>query len=176
MKTPYFLSLISMICLAHFNQLSAQCSFVNPGVELNSVTTDGVNCTVNVNLSFTIDKNNGNKFTYVHLWTPSQYPNIDYKKAPKATDLGSVLATLAINTDGVATLLSTYSPDPTNVIPLFTGVTIIEQNISGDLYKITIANIQFPIPGACSSIPVLKGDVWSTQAASAQPPVHCYFQ
>lgn len=106
----------------------------------------------------------------------SQYPNIDYKKAPKATDLGSVLATLAINTDGVATLLSTYSPDPTNVIPLFTGVTIIEQNISGDLYKITIANIQFPIPGACSSIPVLKGDVWSTQAASAQPPVHCYFQ
>ena len=175
MKTSYLLSMVCITCLAQFNQLSAQCSFVNPGVELNSVTTNGSNCTVNVNLSFTIDKNNGNKYTYVHLWTPSQYPNIDYKKAPTATELGAVLATLAINTDGVASLLSTYSPDA-NVHPLFTGVTIVEQHISGDLYKVTIGNIQFPIPGACSSIPVLKGDVWSTQSASDKPPVHCFAQ
>ncbi|MDQ6480253.1 T9SS type A sorting domain-containing protein [Dyadobacter sp. LHD-138] len=173
MKTSYLLSIVCIVCLAQFNQLSAQCSFVNPGVELNNVTTNPTTCTVNVNLSFTIDKNNGNKYTYVHLWTPSQYPNIDYKKAPTAADLGAVLATLAIDMDGTAALLPTYSADP-SIIPLFTGLTISEQHISGDLYKITINNIQFPVPGACTSLPVLKGDVWSTQSQSNNPPVHCF--
>lgn len=175
MKTSYLLSIVCILCLAQFNRLSAQCSFVNPGVELNSVTTDEGTCTVNVNLSFTIDKNNGNKYTYVHLWLPGagQYPNIDYKKAPTAADLGPVLATLAIDMNGVAALMPTYSADP-SVIPLFTGLTISEQIISGSLYKITINNIQFPVPGACTSLPILKGDVWSTQAQSSNPPVHCF--
>ena len=173
MKTSYLLSMVCITCLAQFNQLSAQCSFVNPGVELNSVTTNVGTCTVNVNLSFTIDKNDGNKFTYVHLWTPSQYPNIDYAHAPTATELGSVLATLAIDTDGASSLLQTYSADP-SVIPLFAGLNLIEEHIGGNLYKITINNIQFPVPGACTSLPVLKGDVWSTNAASQSPKVHCF--
>jgi hypothetical protein len=173
MKTIYLLSVVFFIGMPLINKLSAQCSFVNPGVELNSVTTSGENCTVNVNLSFTIDKNNGNKYAYIHLWAPNNYPNIDYKKAPKAADLGPVLATLAINTEGVATLLSAYSADA-SIIPLYTGVTITEQNISGSLFKITIENIQFPIPGACNQLPILKADVWSTQANSNNPPVHCF--
>src|SRR3546814_1061966 len=38
--------------------VSAQCSLTEPAVELNHVSPNGGNCTVNLNLSFTIDKNN----------------------------------------------------------------------------------------------------------------------
>ncbi|MHA4737805.1 T9SS type A sorting domain-containing protein [Dyadobacter sp. MSC1_007] len=173
MKTIYLFGWVLLMCLSLNFQSKAQCSLVDPAVELNSVITSGENCIVNVNLSFTIDKNNGNKFTYVHLWKPSEYPDIDYKKAPKAADLGAVLATLAIDTDGEVSILPTYSADVDNVIPL-TGLSIIEEDLGGDISRITINNIQFPVPGACVDLPILKGDVWSTQAASANPTVHCF--
>jgi hypothetical protein len=129
---------------------------------------------VNINLSFTLDKNNGNKFTYVHLWKPADYPNISYSsKGPTAAELGNkLLATLAIDTDGAVSMLSTYSADPTNVFPL-TGLTVSEEDLGNGLFRITINNIQFPVPGACVDLPILKGDVWSTQAASSNPNVHC---
>lgn len=173
MKTFYrWVWIILAVISIPFKSL-AQCELVEPAIELNSVSASGDDCMVNVNLSFTIDKNNGNKFTYVHLWAPADYPNIDYKKAPKAADLGDVLATLAIDTDGAVSLLSTYSADGT-VIPLFAGLTIMEEDLGGGLSRITINNVQFPVPGACATLPILKGDVWSSQAASANPAVHCY--
>jgi hypothetical protein len=173
MKTFYLWAWLVLAAISVPLKSLAQCELVEPAIELNSVSTSGLNCNVNVNLSFTINKNNGNKFTYVHLWTPTGYPDIDYKKAPKLADLGSVLATLAIDTDGAVSLLSTYSADE-DVIPLFTGLTILEEDLGGGLSRITIDNIQFPVPGACETLPILKGDVWSSQASSANPPVHCY--
>lgn len=173
MKTFYLWACLALSAILFpFNSL-AQCSLIEPAVELNNVSDTGTECIVNVNLSFTINKNNGNKFTYVHLWTPTDYPDIDYKKAPKAEDLGDVLATLAIDTDGEVSLLSTYSADGT-VIPLFAGLTIMEEDLGGGLFRITISNIQFPVPGACVNLPILTGDVWSSQASSANPPVHCF--
>ncbi|OJV19698.1 MAG: hypothetical protein BGO21_21795 [Dyadobacter sp. 50-39] len=153
----------------------AQCALTDPAIELNSVSPSGDNCIVNVNLSFTIDKNNGNKFTYVHLWDPANYPDINYKKAPKADDLGKVLATLAIDTDGAVSLLSTYSADAT-ITPLFAGLTILEEDLGGGLARVTINNISFPVPGACENLPTLKGDVWSSQAAAENAPVHCFVE
>ncbi|KAA0993496.1 T9SS type A sorting domain-containing protein [Dyadobacter aurulentus] len=176
MKNIYTIGCAIMMAICLQFKASAQCSLVDPAIELNSVSDDGGNCKVSINLSFTIDKNNGNKFTYVHLWKPSNYPNISYEsKGPKAAQLGSgVLATLAIDTDGAISLLSTYSADPTNVIPLFTGLNINEESLGGNLSRITIDNIQFVVPGACNVLPILKADVWSTQAASANPNIHCY--
>lgn len=173
MKTFYLWIFIILVAISVHSKSYAQCELVDPAIELNSVSNSGGNCIVNVNLAFTIDKNNGNKFTYVHLWTPTGYPDINYKKAPDQADLGAVLATLAIDTDGAVSLLSTYSADP-NVIPLFAGLTIMEEDLGSGLARITIDNIQFPVPGACETLPILKGDVWSSQAASANPAVHCY--
>jgi len=175
MKTLYAWACLALLAICVPLKSLAQCALLEPAIELNSVTPNDPNCNVNVNLSFTIDKNNGNKFTYVHLWKPTQYPDIDYKKAPKAADLGAVLATLAIDTDGAVSLLSTYSADNT-VIPLFAGLTIIEEALPGGLTRITINNIQFPVPGACADLPILKGDVWSSQAASSNPAVHCFVE
>ncbi|WP_342086608.1 T9SS type A sorting domain-containing protein [Dyadobacter sp. OTU695] len=173
MKTFYLWIWVVLGAISIHSKSHAQCQLVEPAIELNSVSPSGSDCIVNVNLSFTIDKNNGNKYTYVHLWKPTEYPDIDYKKAPKLADLGNVLATLAISTDGSATLLSTYSADE-DVIPLFTGLNLIEEDLGSNVYRITIENIQFAVPGACEALPILKGDVWSSQAQSANPPVHCY--
>lgn len=173
MKTFYLWIWVVLGAISIYSKSYAQCTLVDPAIELNSVSPSGSDCIVNINLSFTIDRNNGNKFTYVHLWKPADYPDIDYKKAPKLADLGNVLATLAISTDGPATLLSAYSADG-DVIPLFAGLTLLEEDLGSDLYRITIDNIQFSVPGACEDLPILKGDVWSSQAQSANPPVHCF--
>jgi hypothetical protein len=158
----------------------AQCKFENPGVELNNVSTSGANCLVNLDLKFTINRNNGNKYTYIHLWKESEHPTIDYKsggaKGPNAAELGPVLATIAIEWKdaNVAKLMSTYSPSPTLIYPLYTGVNISQEN-TGDLYTVTVSNLSFVIPGACTDIPLLKGDVWGTQAQSTQPAIHCSY-
>lgn len=163
---------IAVLAISVNSKSFSQCALVDPAIELNNVSPSGGNCTVNINLTFTIDKNNGNKFTYVHLWTPAGYPSLGYDKAPTKSNLGAVLATLAIDTDGAVSLLSDYSAD-SEVKPLFAGLTITEEDLGSDLYRVTINNVQFAVPGACETLPVLKGDVWSTQAASAKPKVHC---
>ena len=175
MKTFYLWVWIALAAISMPFKSIAQCALVEPAIELNNVTPSGGDCIVSINLSFTIDKNNGNKYTYVHLWKPTAYPNIDYKKAPKKADLGAVLATLAIDTDGAVSLLSTYSADD-DITPLFAGLSIIEEDLGGDLSRITINDIQFPVPGACEDLPILKGDVWSSQAQSENPPVHCFVE
>jgi hypothetical protein len=174
----YFIGFLLWIGLTQLAY--GQCKFINPGVELNNVSTSGESCLVNLDLKFTIDRNNGNKYTYVHLWKESEHPTIDYNgggaKGPQAAQLGAVLATIAIQwtAGNVASLMSSYSPSPTTIHPLFTGVTISQEN-SGSLYTITVSNLSFPIPGACTDIPLLKGDVWGTQADSEQPAIHCSY-
>lgn len=173
MKTFYLWVWIVLAAISMPFKSIAQCALIEPAIELNSVSPSGDDCMVNINLSFKINKNNGNKFTYVHLWKPTEYPDIDYKKAPTADELGAVLATLAIDTDGAVSLLSTYAADE-DVTPLFAGLTIIEEEESPGIFRITINNIQFPVPGACEDLPILTGDVWSSQAASQNAPVHCF--
>ena len=163
--------IIICACLS-FNSY-AQCDLGSLIIELKSVSPTGENCTANVTISFTIEKNNGNKYTYVHLWKPSDYPNYDYKKAPDKSDLGAVLATVAIHTDGTASLLPTYGPDK-NVSTLYSGLVLAEESLGGKLYRITVSNMLIQVPGACSGLTYLKGDVWSTQSeANNHPPVHC---
>lgn len=174
MKTFYRLVWLTLIGISIHFQSQAQCTLTDPAIELNHVGDNAGNCAVNINLSFTINKNYGNKFTYVHLWAPSSYPNINYeKKAPDKDDLGAVLATLALDTRGAVSLLSGYSADD-RIHPLFAGLTLMEEDLGSGLVRITIDNIQFNVPGACATLPILKGDVWSTQAATANPEVHCY--
>jgi len=181
MKKIKLLLAFVTLCFAARQSSFAQCEFSNSSVELNSVNQSGgvgnEVCTVNLNLKFTIDRNNGNKYTYIHLWKASQHPTITYgnsDKGPHASELGPVLATIAIDwgLNNVATLINTYSPDPTIIFPLFTGVAI-SQSISGSLYTVTIDNLSFAIPGACADIPPLKADVWGTQSDAKNAPIHC---
>jgi hypothetical protein len=180
MKKNISLFCAVILCVA-ITQISwAQCQFINPGVELNNVSTSGSNCLVNLDLKFTINRNNGNKYTYIHLWKDIEHPTINYgaggAKGPTKAELGNVLATIAIEwTDGnTAKLMNSYSPSPTDIIPLYTGVSISQVN-TGDLYTVNLSNLSFVIPGGCTDLPMLKGDVWGTQAQTEKPSIHCYY-
>ncbi|MCF2520610.1 T9SS type A sorting domain-containing protein [Dyadobacter sp. CY351] len=177
MKTLYLFLWTTVVGLSISLSAQAQCTILDPIVELIGFSGSEENCTANVTISFTIDKNNGNKYTYIHLWNEADYPDpaYDYKKAPEGEDLASALATIAISTNGSSSLLSTYGPDET-VTPLFAGLFIAEEDLGGKQTRITISNVQIVIPGACENPPKLISDIWSTQAeADKHPPVHCVF-
>ena len=82
MKKIKLLFAFVTLCFAARQSSFAQCEFLNSGVQLNSTNESGPVgneiCTVNINLRFTIDRNNGNKYTYLHLWKATQHPTINY--------------------------------------------------------------------------------------------------
>ncbi|MCE7042903.1 hypothetical protein LZG71_21125 [Dyadobacter sp. CY312] len=156
---------------------TAQCDFDSPGVSLNTTTFDGTNCQVNIDLSFDLESNNGNKFIFVHLWTLDGYTAshpIPYSSAPTSTQLGNALATLVIdNTNAIPVLLEEYRADAA-VSPMFTGITITKGGgLNAGFDRYTVTNLTLTIPGSCNSVPSLKGDAWSTNANSQNPTVHC---
>ncbi|MHA4737804.1 T9SS type A sorting domain-containing protein [Dyadobacter sp. MSC1_007] len=152
------------------------CSVTNAIIELNSVSTTGANCTVNVKYSFTLDRNNGNKYAYVHFWLFSDYPDPDYSKAPGAGDLADALTTIAINTnDEPISIMTAYLPDE-DVKPQYAGITVTEEDLGGKLYKVTIDNILLLVPNACDDLPFIQGDIWTTQSEAEEPPVSCFLK
>lgn len=175
-----FSFLIFSLCLMFFSffcsRSMAQCEFDSPGVVLNTTTYDGTNCQINIDLSFDLEANNGNKFIFVHLWTMDGYATVDhnYTKAPNATRLGPVLATMVVDNNGsTPVLLSQYNADG-SVVPLFSGLTISKgPGLNTGFERFFINNITLTVPGSCNQVPSLKGDAWSTQANSNNPTVHC---
>lgn len=154
--------------------LADPCALSDDLIELNSVSASGGNCIVNVKYSFTLTKNNGNKFAYIHFWLTSNYSAPDYKKGPTKDELGDVLATIALSTDSPVTLLPDYAPDNT-VTPIFAGLSVSETDLGGGSFRITVDNIQLVVPGACTELPEILADVWATQSNDEEtPPVQCF--
>lgn len=153
--------------------LADSCILSDDIIELNSVSASGENCIVNVKYSFTLDKNGGTKFAYIHFWRTIDYSAPDYKKGPTKDELGNVLGTIAISTNSPMTILPDYFPDNT-VTPLFAGLTISETDLGGGLFRVVVDNIQLTVPGACSELPEIMADAWATQSNDGStPPVHC---
>ncbi len=173
MKTLHALGLILMVSLPASVTQADPCFLSDDLIELNNVTASGENCIVNVKYSFTLTKNNGNKFAYIHFWLTSNYSAPDYTKGPTKDELGNVLATIALSTDSPVTLLPDYGPDNT-VTPLFAGLTVSETDLGGGYFRITVDNIQLIVPGACSELPDIQADVWASESNDQEtPPVHC---
>ncbi|SEJ43599.1 Por secretion system C-terminal sorting domain-containing protein [Dyadobacter sp. SG02] len=173
MKAVYILEWVLIVLLSASISLADPCTLSDELIELNSVTNSGGNCIINVKYSFTFDKNNGNKFAYIHFWLTSTYANPEYKKGPTKSELGPVLATVAINSDDPVSLLPTYAPDET-VTPVFAGLSISQTDLGGGQFRITVDNIPLTVTGACALIPDITADVWATNSNDkATPPVHC---
>jgi hypothetical protein len=159
-------------------KLSAQCTLSNLVVDLNSANYVNGNCQVNINITFDISNNNGNKYIFIHLWKSSDYNfvNYSYSKGPKLSDIDGAnhthgpVATIAIDNSGTGAYLSTYSSDPTHIIPVV-GSSLTKTNITNG-YHFVLSGLSFNVPGACNGM-VLQGDVWSTQSNASQPSVHC---
>lgn len=170
-----------------YAQTSA-CTFVSPAVELNYTSTNvNGDCMVNVDLSFTININNGNKYTVLHLWPEASYPSPSFlysvNNAPQSSQgggngaLDNALATIIINRNSnPASLLSGYSIDPTiddNTLPCINQVKDASDGLvlqvtdvgNGNVFYL-IKNLSLPYPGGCSQPIKFKGDAWSSNASS----------
>src|SRR6266496_5984697 len=133
------------------NRLQAQaCAVTNVSVELNSTTVSGGSCVVNINLTFNLQHNMGNKYVWIHLWKTDDYPNLSYGAPPTAAELAASLANIGINNSTTPPSLQTsYVPAPSvPVEDAGDGLTLaVTPNGASDIYK--ISNIQLTVVGGC---------------------------
>ncbi len=159
----------TLLIAAGLQQLQAQaCSVSNITVKLNSASTSGGTCQVNIDLSWDQTNNNGNKFTNVHLWTTGAYPNpaLTYSNPPTAGQLTNALGTIVINNPTSANpgLNANYPPATSVTILPASGVQKVV--VGSGAYRFTIKGIQIVLPNACNVSTTIKADIWSSNSAS----------
>jgi type IX secretion system substrate protein len=167
-----FLLLTAMLAIAGFGtHLKAQCAQSNLTAIIKSITSVPGGCQVMMDINFTGNFNNGNKFAFIHLWESSpvdHYPNLGYGNPPTAAELANAVTTIVVKNPGSssAALYNQYLPD-TGVPVSYTGVGFSK---SGSTY--TLTNVVINLTD-CNQPVIIKGDVWSSQASDAQV-VHCF--
>lgn len=164
----------------------AQCNLSNIVVNLNSASPSGPGCLVDMDIAFDMQENAGNKYIWLNLWKSTDYSFVTFNygaggaKGPKLNEMDGAdhthppVAVIGIDNNTVPIVfLTSYAPDPTNITPR-TGTTITKTT-SGGLDHFVLSHVTFTVPGGCNSL-VIQGDVWSTQANSANSAIHCYSQ
>jgi len=164
------LLLLAILAIAGVARLQAQCTAANLNIVIKNVTSGPTGCQVTLDMSFTGNFNNGNKYAFIHLWETApvnNYPNLDYKKPPTAAELANAIATLVIVDPGTspAALYNQYPPN-TSVPVKFTGVTFSKSDTT---YTMNNVVINF---STCNVPVTVKGDVWASQSDLSQV-VHC---
>lgn len=179
----------------------AQCNFISPTVELNFISTPVPGfCDINFNISFEINQNGGNKYTFVHLWRTTDYaawignanynaysstqntqPEFNNPGGDNLNILQNALATVILNNNNnPVTFENSYGPDndaPVKNTVTNPGITVVRQT-SGANYRYTISNVIVRIPtpagpNACNSSISFTGDAWSSQSNGNNPAIHC---
>ena len=164
------LLLLVVLAVAGIANLHAQCSSSNLQVNIKTVTTGPSGCQVTLDMSFTGDINNGNKFAFIHLWETApvnKYPALTYVNPPTKAELADAIATIVIVDPGkpTASIYNQYPIDPT--VPVnYAGMTLTK---SGTTYTISNVVINF---SSCNVPVTVIGDVWASQSNLAQF-VHC---
>ncbi len=135
-------------------------------------------CEVTLDVSFTIARNRGNKFIFIHAWVEADYPNYfqcqngapTVRTAPRAANLAGAFLNIGIdNFRTTPTIIGTYPPDPT--VPLNTSPTLETEVLTSggiEVVRVTLRNVTTTLPVSCSSSFTVKADVWSSQSAQAQ--------
>jgi hypothetical protein len=159
-----------LLAVAGIVETNAQCTASNLQIVIKNVTSGTNGCQATMDISFTGDFNNGNKFAFIHLWETApvnQYPNLTYNNPPTAAELSKAIATLAIVDPGKNTA-ALYNQYPTNTaVPVkYSGITFTK---SGTTYTMTNVVINF---STCDVPVTVKGDVWASQSDLSQV-VHC---
>jgi hypothetical protein len=171
------LTLFVFASFAYVSKLQAQtCSIDNVSIHLNSTTTNGSNCLINIDLSFDLNHNAGFKYVWIHLWKTSSYPILSYNHIPTAAELAATSGNIGLvftNGGSTVTLQNSYPGG---------GVTVTGGTVSvsvgagaGGSDRITVSDVDLNVPGACNSIASITGDIWGTNANS-QNSVQCLSQ
>lgn len=170
-----FCLLVLLSFTTHFAQ--AQCAISDVVVENErNVSSAGANaCQTTVDISFTIENNNGNKHIFIHVWLQEDYPNYfqcvngenTVTKPPVQADLEDAFATIALNNDRTTpTVADVYTPDETVDLNV---VGSVEKVVLGDgSARITLRGVVLTLPVACGEPFAVVADVWSSQTPNAQ--------
>ena len=164
------LLLATLFAITSISRLQAQCTAANLNIIIKSVATGTNGCQVTLDVSFTGNFNNGNKFAFIHLWETApvnNYPNLTYTTPPTAAQLANAIATIAIVDPGKNTAaLHNQYPSAPGVPVKYSGVTF---NKTGNIYTMSNVVINF---STCNVPVTVKGDVWASQSDLSQV-VHC---
>ena len=154
-------------------KLNAQCTVSNLAVRLNSSGVVGSNCVLNIDLSFDLQHNNGNKYIYIHLWKAGDYPaqtttfGGGLSTPPNAAKLSATVANIGINNNvSPVAYLTSYAPDNTVTLQVPSGGLSATGGTTSTPDHFVLSGILLTIPGGCNQAVEIKGDVWSTQAQS----------
>ena len=181
------LALLLLTGLFANKALAQPCSLANLQISV-STGSDG-KCYADI--SFDMDRNNGNKYIYIHLWNDANYALVNTSRwqkgsGPNNADINTnhpALATIAIdNNDYNNPKFSSlsYRPDATVSVKTGTSVTTSSTPVSGSgphaFYRYTVSHVLLgnTVNGGCSSGNV-NGIIWSTQANSVNSHIHCSF-
>lgn len=156
--------------------IAQACSVKNLTIKVNSITSTSNSCVIKADISWIQDANGGNKFTNVHIWTSSSYPNpiLNYSKPPTATDLTNTLGTIVIANPSTTTptLVSKYQGSNTVKMIGITGATLkrTANYPTAGLDSFRVSNVTITLSGtnSCANNFILKGDVWSSQSNNDQ--------
>lgn len=173
-----------------FSETYAQpCSLANLQIENVYTGADG-KCYADV--FFDMDRDNGNRFIYIHFWNTTNYNKVAkarFKKGsgPKNADINGTtanpypaLATIAIdNNNYTAPVWSSYNyrPDATVTVVKGSSILVSSSPISGSgskaMYRYYVKAVPLgTVAGGCSAAN-LGVVIWSTQSSSANSHIHC---
>lgn len=188
MKTTLLLFL-SVALFPFTNAFAQPCDLA--AVQLERVYT-GFDGKCYADIYFDMDRNNGNKFVYLHFWTAANFSKVAKSKfsngaGPNFTDINGTLAnphpalaTIAIdNNDYTAPVWNSFNYRPDGTVTTVKGASLQVSNmpISGsgpkELYRYTIKAVPLGnLGGGCSAADI-NIIMWSTQANSINSHIPC---
>jgi hypothetical protein len=183
------LSCTLLIAIATFSKVNAQCTPYNFKTTINSIQVNGATATANLDVSFNIQANNGNKYIFIHLWTGANYGQVSInwgssnQKAPTKDELNGVgnthptLYNLAIDNNAVPPAYKSVYTDPALTLNVPAGspiVTPLSNGADSFVVKNIIVNFDASLLQSLGSI--IQGVVWSSNAStySKNMSVQCY--
>jgi hypothetical protein len=173
MKKIIFASFLIAVLATLHPEVSAQCTIAQSSISVTiksiSNNQSGGGCTAVFDLTYTISNNGGNKWSYLHFWDATAYPNIVYSNGngPTAAVLNGngstpVLTTVAINyVSGTPSISNIYGPDATIAPQTTGGITVTRSTNADGTQTFLITNIKV-VSVNCTPLNI-KTDVWSAQ-------------
>jgi hypothetical protein len=183
------LLLIPLLTIGLVSKLNAQCTPYNFKTVINSIDVNGATATANLDVSFNIQANNGNKYIFIHLWTGANYSQVNInwgassQKAPTKAELNGAsdehptLYNLAIDNNSIPPAYRTTYADPTLTLNVPAGIPSVTRLSNGaDSFVVKNIEVNFDASLLQSLGSIIQGVVWSSNAStySKNMSVQCY--
>jgi hypothetical protein len=185
MKTLLLLFVgLSCIALTAKSQITGACDIISITTEYKSSSPSVMypgKCDVKVNISWEQDANNGNKFTYFHIWQAGSYQPFAYSNPsnpPMAGNLSATLGTIVVANPSSDNpyLVTNYNPDATytKVLPLSGFVPLVlSKTTVNNIDRFTVENVVLAgVTCNINDVYQFVADAWSSQQNQGKN-VHC---